>query len=275
MRIITDSTCDIELGTIQNLGVSMVPLKVNFGTTQYSDKYEITNEKFYELLETSEELPTTALANTDDFINEFNKYDGDIVGIFIASKLSGTYQAACIAKETLGRDNIYLIDSTTTTAGLGVLIHRAVELRDAGKSAKEIYETIEHLKTKINVYAIIDTLKYLVKGGRLSKTQGIIGGILGVKPIIIFKDGVVENIGKARGTEKAIDFLIERIKNQHNFDESEPLAFAYSKSDSTLHLLTDKFRQSKNYDEHAFYSIGSVIGTHTGPNIIGIVFFDK
>jgi len=273
VKILTDSTSDISLLDAQNMGIEIVPLSVNFENETYIDKYTITNEEFYEKLKNSRTIPTTTLINPGKFTEVFNKYhDKEIIGIFISSELSGTFQSALTAKENLNRDNIYLIDSGTTTIGLALLVEQAVKLKNSGLHAKEIFEQIKLLAPKVELLAVFDTLKYLVKGGRISNAKGILGSVLGIKPIIRLKCGQLSSIGKERGMEKAISFLMKQISANSHLDQNMPLAFAYTGDEDRLPSLMRKFTHAC---EKKVYSIGSVVGTHAGPGSIAVSFFNK
>jgi len=273
IKILTDSTSDISLIDAQKMDIEIVPLSVNFENEEYIDKYTITNEEFYEKLKTSRTIPTTTLVNPEKFTEVFNKYaDDEIIGIFISSKLSGTFLSAVIAKEDLHREDIFLIDSETTTIGLALLVEQAVKMKNSGMRAKDIFDLINQLVPKVELIAIFDTLKYLVKGGRMSNTKGILGSVLGIKPIIRLKNGHLSNIGKERGMEKAIKFLIKQIATNSNLDKNMPLAFAYTGYQNRLPSLMVKFTHAC---EKKVYSIGSVVGTHAGPGAIAVSFFNQ
>ena len=269
--IVCDSTCDLSLEETQALDVIMLSLKVNFGPESYEDKRTITNEEFYEKLEKSEELPTTSLINVGDFLNVFAQYPNeDIVVLTISSKLSGTYQSAVIAKDQLGRDDIYLVDTSTTAIGLGLLVNIAAQKRDEGMSAKEIATYIQEISKRVRIFAILDTLKYLVKGGRLSSVQGAIGSMLTLKPIITLQDGLVKNIAKSRGMDAAIKNVVEMIDTQEKIDRSMPMAFCHAGNLPALKKLVAKL----GGDPDAEYGyLGSVVGTHTGPGTIAVAYF--
>ena len=270
MRIITDSTCDINLDITDKMEVSVTPLKVNFGMKEYVDKYELSSKKFFEMLEESEVIPTTTLVSAGEFEDEFSKHNEEIVGIFISSKISGTFQAAQMAKKALGREDIYLVDSGTASLGLGLLVRKAVQLREQGLSAKEIYDELNVVKEKLVVYAMVDTLKYLVKGGRLSKTQGMLGSFLSVKPIICVSQGKIESVGKARGVSKSLDLLVSLVNQNYTMKKEEQVVFTFSKNPELLGVIKERFPACKNSVD---CEMGSVIGTHVGPNVMGIAFF--
>lgn len=273
IRIFTDSTSDIAFSTASDLGVDMLPLKVSFGDEHFVDKITITSEEFFKKLQSCDELPKTTLINTDEFVTAWNKYpDDDIVGIFVSSALSGTFNAARLAKDELNRNNIYLVDSQSTTMGLSMLVYEAVKLRDAGVSASDIQKTLCEMSDKLEILAVFDTLKYLVKGGRLSGAQGVIGGLLGIKPIIQLKRGVISNVGKARGMEKGVQYVLDYLKSNCSVDETREIAFAYSATESDLNSLAKHFANS---DSARKLMIGSVVGTYAGPGAIAIGFFNK
>ena len=270
IRIITDSTSDLSLEQARQAGIEMVPLKVSFGSEEYIDKFTITNEEFYEKLKASDVLPTTTLVSPQQFLEVFNRYpDDDLVGIFISNKLSGTYQSAVMAKEESGRENIYLLDSGTASCGLALLLEQAVRLKDDGLTAAEIAERIGALAPRVEIYAIFNTLKYLVKGGRLSGAQGLLGSMLGIKPVLSVRHGALSTLGKERGMKKASDFVLERLRSLPDFDGGMPVAFAHSDNATDLDYLRQHF------PEGTVYGMGSVVGTHAGPGAVMIAFFHQ
>jgi DegV family protein with EDD domain len=275
VKIVTDSTCDLPLDFTDFIGVEVAPLKVNFGKEEYVDKVTISNEEFYKKLEVSKELPTTTLVNVEQFIKVFEKYpDDEIVGIFISSKLSGTCQSAMIAKDTLGRSNIQIIDSGTVTIGLALLVLAAVSMQKEGQNGEQIAEKIKQMAQKVKVYAVIDTLKYLIMGGRLSAASGILGSVLGLKPIICVYDGVITSVDKARGMKKAIARLAQIIKEECKVDPNKKMLFAHSNNPDGL----ESFISQLTVESVAASSklvIGSVVGTHAGPGAVAAAFFEE
>lgn len=271
VRIITDSTCDLPLDKALAMGVEIIPLKVSFGEEEYIDKYTISNEEFYEKLSQSKVMPTTTLINPQQVLDVLNKYkDDDIVGVFISKKLSGSFQSAMVAKEASDRNNVYFVDSNTVTIGLALLVEMAVAYRDQGLSAKEIYERLMDLSKRVLVFGVIDTLKYLVAGGRLTGVQGVLGGILGIKPVIKVTDGEVVNIGKERGTKKALNFMLSAVEQAGEADAQLPVAYGHAGNPEDLQDLIEKFGR-----QGSIYSVGSVVGAHAGPGIIAVAYFKK
>ena len=277
IRIITDSTCDLTKADQEKLGITVIPLQVLFGTTHYTDGIDLSVEAFYQKLETEKELPTTTQINPDTFINAFEEYlkQGDeIIAILLSSHLSGTYQSAVIAKEMLETDKIHLIDSQNVTLGLALLVGEASKLRDQGLSASEIVEEIELLKNKVKLIAIVDTLKYLQKGGRISAASAVVGTALGIKPIVQVKDGIVQVLGKERGQKKMYKFIAHYLE-EHQIDTQYCVVFAHSMAETSLKSLKDMIEEKYNIIDNRTVCIGSTVGTHVGPGAVGVAFIAK
>lgn len=271
-HIITDSTSDLTLSQAEALGVTMVSLKVVFSDGEYEDKRELTNEQFYEKLKSSPVLPTTSLVNTAQFLDLFNAHpDEDLLVITISSALSGTYQSAMLAKEHLQRDNIYIVDSRSVSIGLSLLVEEAVRARDAAIPAKEIQKMLEASAAHLRIMAIVDTLEYLVKGGRLSGFQGKVGSILGIKPIVTVNDGIVKNVAKAKGANAAVKQVAEYVQNSSNIDPARPIRYAHACNETGVALLMQK----TGFGVWPVSVLGSVVGTHTGPGVVAIAYFEK
>ncbi len=276
-RIIIDSTADLsaELKT----KVAVVPLTVHFGDEEYLDGVTIDHKAFYEKLIESDQLPTTSQATPDSFINEFEKVKeaGDsAVVITISSKLSGTYQSATIAAEDF--ENIYIVDSGSAAIGSGILAERALQLADSGMEAREIAEILNKEKEKIVIIALLDTLEYLKKGGRISKTVAFAGAVLNIKPVISVEDGEIVVLGKARGSKMGNNLLVQEIEKSGGVDFEKPVMLGYSGlSDALLlkYIEDSKYLWEKGLKDIRYTAIGSVIGTHAGPGAIAAAFFKK
>lgn len=274
IRIITDSTSDIPLENQKALGIDIVSLSVIFGDQKYTDGVDLKKEEFYEMLSKSSVLPSTSQVNPDGFFDLFKNYTdaGDhVLLIVISSKLSGTYQSAVIAKDMVGADNIYLIDSTTTTFGLALLVYEAIAMRDKGASTKEIYEKIMSLRDKIKFYAVVNTLKYLKMGGRLSSSQAIIGEVLSIKPLVSVTNGEVKNIGKERGQKAAFAWILNQIK-ENPPNKEYPICFGHSNAPQMMKEFTEFLGASVDMNPHNILEIGGVIGTHAGPGCVGVAY---
>lgn len=212
------------------MGVELIPLKVTIDGKTYLDKFELTNEEFYEKMAKAEDIPVTTLASPHDFMDKFDEYpDDDIICITVSSKLSGTYQSAVIAKEETGRNNIHIIDSCNVSLGAGILVEYAAKMIENGEKAADIGAKLNEIAPKIELYAAVDTLKYLVKGGRLGKASGAVGSLLGIKPILRVKDGVIENVSKERGLAKALSKMKSLIEENTDYLENDfPITYGHA-----------------------------------------------
>ncbi|MBQ7046037.1 MAG: DegV family protein [Clostridia bacterium] len=274
-RIIVDSTADLMPEFKSR--VHTVPLTVNFGDEEYIDGVTIDHKTFYEKLIESDVLPTTSQATPDAFMKEFEKAKqaGEAaVVITLASKFSGTYQSALIAAEDY--DNIYIVDSSSAAMGSGILVELAFRLLDEGKSAAQIAKILEEEKKKIIVVALVDTLEYLKKGGRISKTVAFAGGVLNIKPVLSVIDGEINMLGKARGSKMGNNLLIQEIDKAGGIDFSKPVLLGYSGiSDALLQKYIEDSRHiwEGNLEKVRYTTVGSVIGTHAGPGAVVVAFF--
>jgi DegV family protein with EDD domain len=276
IRIVTDSTSDLPKVLASKYNIKIAPLSVNFGEESFLDGVELTNEDFYKKLSESEQLPTTSQVNPGDFVNIFNEIldaGDEIIGIFISTGLSGTYGSAEIARDMIKSDNIHIIDSKGVTAMTSLMSIEASKMAEKGKSASEIMGILEKMVENMQTRFIIDTLEYLVKGGRLSKAQGAIGGLLNVKPIIRVQ-GVVESVTKVRGRAKGIKYIMDWLYGEQ-FDLSNKTVFIVNSNDQAF---SDKLKASllENFEvgEILEAQIGAVVGTHAGPGCSGVVFCD-
>ncbi len=274
-RIIVDSTADLVPEIQQR--VRVVPLTVHFGEEEYIDGVTIDHATFYNKLIESDVLPTTSQATPDAFMTEFDKIkeSGEAaVVITLASKFSGTYQSAMIAASEY--ENIYIVDSTSAAMGSGILVELAVRMLDEGKSAQDIALALEEEKKKIVVVALVDTLEYLKKGGRISKTIAFAGGMLNIKPVLSIIDGDITMLGKARGSKMGNNLLVQEIDKAGGIDFAKPVLLGYSGiSDALLLKYIEDSRHiwEGNLDEVRYTSVGSVIGTHAGPGAVVVAFF--
>ena len=220
-RIIVDSTADLVPEIKER--VYTVPLTVHFGQEEYIDGVTIDKHRFYERLVESDELPTTSQASPaafDAIFSDVASVGDSAVVVTLASKFSGTYQSACIAAAEY--DNIYVVDSKSAAIGSGILAEYALECADKGMDAKTIAETLEKKRDEICLIALLDTLEYLKKGGRISKTVAFAGGLLNIKPVITVVDGEIQVIGKARGSKQGNNLLVQKIHESGGIDFDDP-----------------------------------------------------
>lgn len=275
VKIIVDSTVDLTEDVLSK--VRMVPLTVNFGETEYTDRVDINYKLFYEKLVESDVLPTTSQATPDAFLREFEKIgredDGAVV-ITLSSKFSGTYQSAVIAAEEF--ENIYVVDSGSATVGSGILAELALSLARSGLSAEEIAGELERAKEKIIVVALVDTLEYLKKGGRISKTAAIAGTVLNIKPVLSLIDGSINMLGKARGSKQGNNLLVQEIEKAGGVDFSKPVLLGYTGLSNALllkYIEDSRGLWENGLKEIRYTPVGSVVGTHVGPGAVAVAFF--
>lgn len=276
-RIIVDSTADL-MPEIQSR-VQVVPLTVHFGEEEFIDGVTIDHKVFYEKLIESDVLPTTSQATPDAFIGELEKAKAageSAVVITLASQFSGTYQSACIAAEEY--EDVYVVDSSSAAMGSGILVELALRLLDEGKSAAEIAAVLEEEKKKIVVVALVDTLEYLKRGGRVSKSVAFAGAVLNIKPVLSVIEGEIRMLGKARGSKMGNNLLVQEIDKAGGIDFTKPVLLGYSGiSDALLLKYIEDSRHiwEGNLDEVRYTTVGSVIGTHAGPGAVVVAFFKK
>lgn len=277
VRIITDSASDII--DPARAGVTVVPMHIIFGCDDYLDGVTLTHAEFYEKLVESDALPVTSLVSPADFEAEFERVRaaGDAaVVVTISSRLSGTYNSAVIASEDYA-DIVTVVDSMNAATGEQILVQYAVRLRDAGMPAPEIAEKLTEARERIHIIGLLDTLEYLKKGGRISQTAAIVGGVLAIKPVITITDGRVEMLGRARGSKNGSNFLIHEVERAGGVDFSMPFALGYTGLDDSM--LRKYIRDSEHLwsdwvSELPVSTVGATIGTHIGPGAIVVAFFE-
>ena len=276
IRIITDSTSDIAQGEIE--GVTVLPMTVTIGGVDYKDGINISKDEFYKKQEAGENTITSLITPLEftEAYEEVTKAGDEAIVLPISSALSGTYQSAVTAAADF--DNISVIDTLQVTATLKILVLRALQLIEEGKTKSEITEILEEEKKRIVAFAAVDTLEYLQKGGRISKGAAIAGGLLNLKPILTLKDGALIAIGKARGSKQSHLFLDQKIKEVGGIDYSMPYATGYSGCDKAKLLeYMDDNQNLVNPAPHEveIVQVGSAVGTHAGPGLVLVTFFSK
>lgn len=280
IQIVTDSTCDLSKSLIEEHGIRVVPLTVNFGEESFADGFEISSEDFFIKLRASQELPFTAQVNPAQFETVFRRVlDGgdDVVGIFISSTFSGTYSSALIARDNFSeaeQEKIHLFDSRTSTLALGLIVLEAAKLAEANdvESVKRrVVYCIEHSK----ILFMLDTLVYLSKGGRISAGQAMVGNLLNVKPILTINEGAeIIKIDKVRGRKKGVRWLADELERRGIHPNTIPFALIHGDDLGNLELLkeqlVDRYVEKKAYE----FCIGAVIGTHLGPGCVGVAYIE-
>ena len=275
IKIITDSTLDLPAELIREKNIEVLPLLINFGKESYLDGVEITTKEMIDKINATGILPTTAQVTPNRFEETFKKYLDEgykIVVLTLSSDMSGTYQSACIAKDMLESDDIVVIDSRNVTSGLGLLVLKACELRDKGLGIKEIEEEILKAIPKVKSSLNFESLENLVRGGRLSKTAGTIGSVLGLRLILEVKDGKMSVKDKVRGSKKALKKLISDFESV-DVDFDSPIVLLELLNEDVYEGLKIYF-QEKNIN-YIDAKVGCTVGIHSGIKPCGIFFFEK
>ena len=278
VRIVVDSTADVTDEIRAKL--SVVPLTVHFGEQEYVDGITINHKQFYEMLVETDVLPTTSQPSPEAFAQVFRQAQEageQVVALTVSSKLSGTCQSAMIAAADFP-DSVWVVDTKTVAIGCGILAELAVRLKEEGLSAAEIVARLEEERENIRVIALLDTLEYLKKGGRISKTIAFAGGLLSIKPVVTIQDGEIHILGKARGSKQGNNLLVTEIQKAGGVDFTKPLMLGYTGlSDALLekYVLDSGALWDGHGDCIRSTPISSVIGTHAGPGAIAVAFFKQ
>ncbi len=278
IMIITDSASDMPLPL--PAGVRVLPMAVRFGDREYRDGVNLSHREFYEKLIESDTLPVTSLIPPGDFEEAFARAVREgfqVVAVTVSAKLSGTYQSACLAAEEFP-GQVFVVDSGTAAVGEQILVRRALELTELDFPARHIAAILEQEKGKIHTIALLDTLEYLKKGGRIAPTVAFVGGMLSIKPGAAIEDGAVTLLGTARGSKNGNNFLVREISQTNGIDFDKPVCLGYTGlSDSMLQkYLRDSSALYEGYEDALrICSVGATIGTHIGPGAVVVSFFAR
>lgn len=279
VKIMIDSASDINASEAKSLGVIFMPIEVRFGDDEFLDGVNISRDEFFDRLTTSTELPKTSLINEfrwEEAFKEATKDGDEVVVISISSGLSGGYLSALAASKKY-EGKVFVVDSLSAAVGERLLLQFALKLVGEGFSASEVAQKLNGAKTKLNIVAMVDTLKYLKMGGRISAATAFVGGMLSIKPIIAVIDGKVRNVGKAIGQNKAFAQIKSIIQNK-GIDFSMPVGLIWS---GKTPVGVDVFKRTCNdlwlnhMQDIPEFQMGCTIGTHVGPGAVGIAFFEK
>lgn len=280
IQVITDSSVNMPPKLRQDLNIAVVPLKAIFGTTEYHDEVDLTNEQFYKMLPNAKEHPTTSQPSAGDFIQVYRpilESGKEIVSLHLSSKLSGTYASACAAKTELENQfkqalPITIVDTPWISMALGLLCIAAAQAAAAGKSTDQVIATVNALIPKLNVIFVLDTLEYLKRGGRIGSASAMLGTLLHFKPMLEIKNGVVEPLEKPRSRAKAIQRLIE-IMEARTGGKPVHASVLHAQSPNDAAALEKLVRSKFECQDFYMAEIGPVLGVHTGPNALGLAFY--
>ena len=287
IRIIVDSSADIEEDYARDHGIQIIPMTITFGNEEFAEGVDIPRTEFFQRLVETDELPRTSQIPPmvfQDIFQEIVTAGDTAVVITLSSHISGTYQSACIAAAPF-KESVFVVDSENATIGERLLAERAWALREEGLSAADIAYCLDQEKKDIRLVASLDTLEYLHRGGRISGAAAAIGGLLSIKPVVGVVDGDVVVLGKARGSKASRNMVFEEIEKAGGVDLTRPIWVAYSGlSDKTarkyiadsLAIATEKgLISSPDEIEMPLTLVGAVIGTHVGPGGVAFAFFAR
>ena len=273
IKIVTDSTSDLPLDLAERLGITVVPLNVHFGLDEvFKDGIDITADQFYERLITGEQLPTTSQPSPGDFIEAYNRVGKDadgIVSVHVSGKLSGTYNSAVQAKDQADVPcPIEVVDTLQASMGIGMIAMAAARAASQGADLEEVADVARRAIAQSQCFALLDTLEYVQRGGRIGKAQALLGSILKIKPMIIIRDGEVHELAKARTTSKAIARLEEFARG---FAPLDSICVLHSTTPKVAEEIAENLRELLTADKVPFVArFGPVLGTHTGPGAVGV-----
>ena len=277
VKLIVDAGCDLNMEQAESLDVTLIPMTIRLGQDEFRSGVDITNEEFYQKLIQSKELPTTSQPTPYDFEGAYRKVKNagdEAVVLCVSSGLSGTYQSATIARSGF-EDCIYVVDTLAVSVAQRILLDYAISLKKHGVRAQEIAEELEQKKKDVCAYGAVETLEYLIKGGRLSKAAGAVGSVLGIRPVLYLCDGGLAVAGKARGPKAAIT-MTHNLIAEVGVDYSMPAGIGYTGNDPKV---IEPYLNAENSVWNGYdipvYNVGSTVGTHTGPGLFITAFFKK
>ena len=279
VRIITDSAADLEPREYACLNVTCIPLRVAFGDKEYLENVDLSKEKFYELLLGSEEFPKTSQASPavlEELFADAKKNGDEAIYITLSSALSGTYQTACMICEDAEYDGAYVFDSRNATGGQRMIVEYACRLRDEGKNAAEMIAGLESIRDRVELYACVNTLEYLHKGGRISHAVYTLGSLAQIKPIIsVNEEGRVMLPAKVMGMRKGMDYLCKRLAARKP-DDDHPVYVMYTNNRSVAETLAQRMAANGwEIPDGRIIQVGAAIGAHVGPDACGIVYIGE
>ncbi len=280
VKIFTDSAADLPADLIVHYGIGVVPLLISHGDQVFADGQDLTHEQFYQLLVESKQLPTTSQPSPRDFVDAFTPYleqGQDVISINLSSGLSGTVESAVLAHADLGRladGRLHIIDSLAASVGQGLLVCLAAELAVQGKPAAEIVAAIGEARRHLYHLFTLETMEYLVKGGRISRAKAALGGLLNIKPILWLDDqGQIDTLDKVRGRKKSLKYLVDKCLAEVDRAGNPYLGISHANCSADAEALAQALQQALPSASIVTGNIGATIGTHTGPGCIAVFCF--
>jgi DegV family protein with EDD domain len=281
VKIVTDSSVNMPFELRRENDISVVPLRAIFGTQEYRDEIDLTNQQFYEMLPTAKEHPKTSQPSVGDFLQVYQpllEAGREIVSLHMPSKLSGTYSSACAAKAELENQfkkalPLTIIDTPWLSMALGLLVIAAAQAAQAGKSRDEVIATVNALIPQLNLLFVLDTLEYLKRGGRIGGARALLGSLLNVKPMLEICDGQVEPFEQPRSRSKALRRLLETLEERADHHPNLHVSVLHAQALDEAVALEKEIRERFDCAELYLAEIGPVIGIHAGPGTVGIAFY--
>ncbi|GFN22150.1 DegV family protein [Thermanaeromonas sp. C210] len=275
IRIVTDSTCDLPPELLEQYGILMVPLKVMFGDKVYRDGVDLSSKEFYAKLRNASDLPTTSQPSPQEFMEAYRplvEEGASIVSLHISGSLSGTLQSARLAKTMLNYDDLEIVDTRLVSTALGLAVLAAARAAAANRSKEEVLAAAGWVTEHLQAYFLVDTLEYLQRGGRIGKAQAFLGSLLNIKPVLMLKEGIIYPYEKVRGKARAMDRLVEIVAEKFNSIDNLWCAIVHGDDPEGLEQLREKMQNNKVTCSCMLTGeIGSVVGTHAGPGLLGII----
>jgi DegV family protein with EDD domain len=277
IKIVTDSTAYLPEATVREHDIRVVPLCVHFGQKDFKEGVELSIEEFYTRLREAPELPSTSQPSPGDFRQVFEdlvEQDYEILVLTISSKLSGTYNSAMAAKGDLPEARIAVVDSLSTSIGLHLMLMAAIESTKNGTSLEQVAAQMEDIRGRLHVLFVVDTLEYLAKGGRIGNAKAFLGTLLKVKPILILKDGAIEPLEQVRSKRKAemrlLDLIEERLADGA---PQAQVAVTHALVPDEAEIVAQELVDRLGCGQPLVSEVGPVIGTHTGPGVVGVAAY--
>ncbi|WP_096435449.1 DegV family protein [Alteribacter populi] len=276
VKIVTDSTADIPAALVEELGITVVPLKVHFGEEMYEDGVDLTPKEFYHKLHESDLMPSTSQPTPHQFEEQYrhlaeSEGDSPILSIHLSSKLSGTYQSANIAAQELeGEVDVTVVDSKRASYAIGIIVTEVARFAKEGADKEACLKRLDKLLTDTTVFFMVDTLEYLERNGRIGKASAVLGSLLKIKPILsLNSDGEVYPFEKARGQKKAVARILKEFEGRYGSD-SVHLGISHAEAQGEAEAFLNQAKDRLNVTSSVTTSIGPVIGAHVGPGTISV-----
>lgn len=279
VKVFTDSCSDLPDKILKEYNIKMIPTPVHFGAKDYLDRENLSPTEFYNKLESEEDVPKTSQITPGIFVEEFKKALNDgykVLSINFSSKLSGIFNSAVMAKEIIGSEDIYIIDSKSASVGFGLSVLKAARLLLEGRDLKEVIDsTIDNCSRMEHIFAV-GSLEMLKRGGRISKTTAFVGNVLNIKPILHFQDGEILPLNKVRGKRRMFEYLVEIMDDRgYNIEEQEIIGINHSANPEMAEKLKNMIQERYGNKNFLISEIGAAIGSHVGKNTVSVFFLNK